>query len=111
MDGMAAAKSLRLLDKDLPRAVASRRGPVGVLIARRHHQTNLIHTRGERLFDDDLQRRLGDAVPVHKGLKGKCALGLAGRRDDCSLYFQDCSFVWLKPALQMARRWSRRAAR
>jgi hypothetical protein len=79
---MAVTQRRRLFDELNALGLAARGGGVRGLIARRNDDTDFFHVGLENLFDEDLQRGFGHAIPVHQALQGQRTLSFARGGDD-----------------------------
>ncbi len=80
--GMTVTERLLLFDELQSFAASACRSRVSFLVTGRDDDANLLDARGQNLLDDDAQRRLGGAIPVHQGLQRERPLTLASRCDD-----------------------------
>lgn len=71
-----------LLDEMETIAVTASRSSVRRLVARRHHDANLLDPGGANFLDQDRQRGFLNAIAVYQSLQGESALGFARGGDD-----------------------------
>src|ERR1035441_7208977 len=88
-DCVPVAESRALFDEPQPPTLSAGGGGVGGLVSRADHHADFLNTGGQYLLDENTQRRLGGAVPVHQGLQRKCPLSLASGGDDGFLDVHD----------------------